>query len=136
MYRLAILLIFVGCASPTITHEDCNGCGGEIVSSLPVENGVYQLQLDTTRVQTFTMLTWDTNCGVSNRIQWDTDYKYRIGTDYVSLINPASMTDSEGVGRIIFGVWQEFKEMTITCYGGWTDSCGKHRLDSLKIKVN
>ena len=136
MYRLAFITIFVGCNSLTSTHESCHGCGGEIESELPKTDGIYQLQLDTTRVQTFTMLTWETNCGWSQRIQWDTDYQYRIGTDYVSLINPASMTDSEGVGRIIFGVWQEFKEMTITCYGGWTDSCGDHHLDSLKIKVN
>ena len=46
------------------------------------------------------------------------------------------MTDSEGIGRIIVGVWQEFKGYSITCYGGYSDSCGDHHLDSLKIKVN
>ena len=137
MYWLAIVtLIFFGCSNPITTNDSCHGCGGEIESSLPKVNGIYQLYLDTTRVQTFTMLTWETNCGWSNRIQWDTDYKYRINTDWVSLINPASMTDEDGVGRIIVGVWQEFKGYTITCYGGYSDSCGDHHLDSLKIKVN
>ncbi len=85
---------------------------------------------------TYEMLFAETNCGWSKRIAWDTNYQYRINTDYVSLVNPASMTDDEGVGRIIFGVWEPFIGYTITCYAGYVDECDQHHIDSIKIKIN
>ena len=81
------------------------------------------------------MLTWETNCGLNQKISWDTDYQYQIQTDWVSLVNPASMTDEDGIGKIIFGVWQDFKGYTITIYGGWTDDCGHHHHDSIRIQI-
>ena len=49
--------------------------------------------------------------------------------------NPASMTDEDGNGNIVFAVWEEFVDKTITIYGGYTDDCGHHFVDSLKVKV-
>ncbi len=45
------------------------------------------------------------------------------------------MTDEEGNGRIIFGVWEPFFDYTVTCYGGYIEDCENHHMDSLKIKV-
>ena len=135
MYLILIFILVIGCNNPLAHEDSCSECGGEITSSLPEENGIYQLQLDTTRVQTYTMLTWETNCGWSKKIQWDTNYKYRIGGQDINLINPASMTDSDGIGRIIFGVWQDFKGYTVTCYGGYLDDCDNVHQDSIKVKI-
>ena len=135
--QIVFLLFFFGCQLPTESADDCNDCGLYIYSELPQdENGVYQLSYDTNRVMTYTMLYAETNCGWSKRIAWDTNYQYRINTDWVSLVNPASMTDDEGVGRIIFGTWRDFIGYTITCYGGYVDECDNHYVDSIQIKVN
>ena len=59
---------------------------------------------------------------------------YELEYDSFS-INPASMTDENGGGQVVFAVWEEFIEKTITVYGGYTDECGHHFLDSIKVKV-
>ena len=45
------------------------------------------------------------------------------------------MTDEFGEGNIVFAVWEEFVGRTITIYGGYTDECGHHFIDSVKVKV-
>ena len=55
--------------------------------------------------------------------------------DLVSLVNPASMTDEFGEGRIIFGAWEPFIGYTVTVYCGYVDLCGVEYLDSLKISI-
>ena len=81
------------------------------------------------------MLFVETECGWSKKVSWDTNYQYKIENDWVSLVNPSSMTDENGLGRIIFGTWRDFIGYTITVYGGYTDECGVHHWDSLRIKV-
>ena len=81
------------------------------------------------------MLDATTDCGWSRHLQWDTDYKYLINTDWVSLVNPASMTDEEGEAHVMFAAWEEFVGHTVTAYCGYTDTCGVHHLDSLKIEI-
>ena len=139
MYIIFLLLLILGCSNPFTSDEvsdTCSGCKLEIHADLlQDENGVYQLPWNESLVQTYTTIYAKTDCGWSNKISWDTDYQYRIGTDWVSLINPASMTDEEGNGRIIFGAWEVFRGYTIGCYGGYTDECGNHHTDSLFIKI-
>ena len=108
----------------------------EIYCNLPQnEQGEYILQYNTNMVQTFTSIYAETDCGWSKRIAWDSNYKYRIGVDWVSLINPSSMTTDEGAAQITCGVWRDFIGYTITFYGGYMDDCKNHHMDSLKIKV-
>ena len=136
---LFVLVLLNGCSNPFGTDEvvdACSDCKLDVYCELPQdENGVYLLQWNDGLIQTYTTVFAETDCGWSRRIQWDTNYQYRIGVDWVSLINPASMTDDEGNGRIIFGVWEDFVGYTITCYGGYMDECDNHHVDSLRIKI-
>ena len=91
---------------------------------------------DTNRVMTYEMLYVETECGLHTKVSWDTDYQYRIESDWVSLVNPSSMTDEDGIGRVIFGTWRDFIGYTIKTYGGYTDECGVHYVDSISIKIN
>ena len=69
-------------------------------------------------------------------IQWDSDHMYQIVPgQWTSIVNPASMTDEDGKGKIVFAVWEEFIGRTVTIYGGYTDDCGHHFVDSVKVKV-
>ena len=138
MKRLLIIvgLFLIGCED---TREpDCGECGLDIyaINLQEVEDGHYTLEYDENLVQTYTMLSAETECGWSQHLQWDTDYQYLIETDWVSLVNPSSMTDENGIGSVIFGTWEEFIGNTITVYCGYTDDCENHHLDSLKIKIN
>ena len=53
----------------------------------------------------------------------------------MSLVNPASMTDENGNAQIIFAAWEPFIGYTIEVFGGYTDDCGVHHWDSIKITI-
>ena len=130
-----IILLIVGCNTITQpTEQNCN-CSLYIYSNLPTQNGVYQLTFNDSYVQTFTHLYVETECGLHTKVSWDTNYQYRINTDWVSLVNPSSMMDEDGNGTIVFGVWEEFIGDTISVYCGYTDDCGNHFVDSLLINI-
>lgn len=133
---LIIGILVIGCSDfNPMASEDC-GCGLEIYSDeLDITNGIYELEYNGDYVQTFTTLNATTDCGWSQHLLWDTNYQYRIGIDWVSLVNPASMTDEDGNGQVVFGVWEDFVNDVVTVYCGYRDECGVHHLDSLKIKV-
>ena len=141
MVRILLLLFLIvsGCSNPFNSEEvvdACSDCKLDVYCELPQdENGVYLLQWNDGLVQTYTTVFAETDCGWSRRIQWDTNYRYNIGGQDIRLINNASMTDDEGNGRIIFGVWEPFIGYTITCYGGYMDDCNNHHVDSLRIKI-
>ena len=139
---LIIGILVIGCSDFNATMpEGCDGCGLEIYSDdldIDSANGIYELEFDTSYgegIQTFTTLNASTDCGWSRHLLWDTDYQYRIGIDWVSLVNPASMTDEGGDAKIIFGVWEDFVNDVVTVYCGYSDECGVHHLDSLKIRI-
>ena len=134
---LTLSLIVIGCSDNSLgPQEDCSSCGLEISSNLPQSNGIYELEYDSDLAQTYTVLNCQTDCGWSKHVQWDSDYQYQIVPgQWTSLVNPASMTDENGDGQVVFAVWEEFIEKTITIYGGYTDECGNHFLDSIKVKV-
>jgi hypothetical protein len=138
---LIIGILVIGCSDfNPMTSDDC-GCGLEIYSDeldIDSTDGIYELEFDTNYgegVQTFATLNASTDCGWSQHLLWDTNYQYRIGIDWVSLVNPASMTDEDGNGQVVFGVWEDFVNDVVTVYCGYRDECGVHHLDSLKIKV-
>ena len=85
--------------------------------------------------QTYSVLSCTTECGVNQHIQWDSDWQRQISGEWTSLVNPASMTDEDGNGKIVFAVWEEFIGETITIYGTYTDDCGNNFLNSVKVKV-
>jgi hypothetical protein len=130
-----ILLLIVGCNSITEPIEQNCNCRIDVYSNLPKQNEIYELTFNDSYVQTFTQLYVETECGLHTKVSWDTNYQYRINTDWVSLVNPSSMTDEDGDGIIIFGVWEEFIGDTISVYCGYTDDCGNHHLDSIKIFI-
>jgi hypothetical protein len=129
-----VFLFLIGCED---TREPgCGGCGLEIYSSLDTAStGNYLLEYNEDLAQTYIILHATTECGWSQHLQWDTDYQYLINTDWVSLVNPASMTDEDGDANVMFATWEEFIGHTITVYCGYTDDCGVHHLDSLKITI-
>tara|TARA_S200000501_G_scaffold325829_1_gene323938 strand:- start:161 stop:616 length:456 start_codon:yes stop_codon:yes gene_type:complete len=135
---LIFLLIIVSCENPfTPETDECNECGISIFCNLPKdESGIYQMTYDTNRVMTYEMLFMETECGLSNHIRWDTNYRYRFGGQDLRLVNPSSMTDDEGIGRVMFGVWKDFIGYTIGVYGGYSDECENQHLDSIFIKIN
>ena len=139
MQRLLFLigLLVIGCSNPImsdVSEEDCE-CVFDITSTLPSIDGIYQLEFNNNLQQTYSVLDISTECGWAQHIMWESDYMYQIGTDWVSLVNPSSMTDEDGDAHIVFAVWEEFVDKTITIYGGYTDDCGHHFVDSLKVKV-
>ena len=137
MKRLFLILgiLVIGCSdSNPIASEDCD-CGLEISSTLPYDNGSYKLEYNENLAQTYTVLDATTECGWSQHLQWDTNYQYRINTDWVSLVNPASMTDEDGNAHVMFAAWEEFIGETVKVYCGYMDDHGHHFLDSLKIEV-
>ena len=89
----------------------------------------------TSLAQTYTMLGATTDCGISRTVQWDTDYKYRIQHDLVSLVNPGSMTDEMERVRLCLLLGKPFIGYTVTVYCGYVDLCGVEHLDSLKITI-
>ena len=130
-----LFLIYWGCEEES---ESCNSdCIIDIYSELPINSdGVYELPWNETLVTTYSHLYVETECGLHTRVQWDSDYQYEIVEgQWVSLINPSSMTDEDGDGIIIFGVWEVFIGDTISVYCGYTDDCGNHHLDSIKIFI-
>ena len=138
MKRLLLILgiLVTGCSDFNPTEsEDCD-CGLEISSDLPQSNGVYELEFNENLAQTYSILSCSTECGWSQHIQWDSNYQYEIVPgQWTSLVNPASMTDEDGNGNIVFAVWEAFIDETIIIYAGYTDDCGHHFTDSINIKV-
>ena len=49
------------------------------------------------------------------------------------LLNPDHVGD--GNAKIVFAVWEEFINETVTIYGGYMDDHGHHKVDSVKVYV-
>jgi len=131
---LIIWMLVVGCSNPMISEDDCE-CKFEISSTLPSNNGIYQLEFNDNLAQTYSVLDVETECGQSQHIMWESNYMYQMGSDWVSLVNPSSMTDEDGNAKIVFAVWKEFINKTITIYGGYVDDHGHQRIDSVRVYV-
>tara|TARA_Y100001970_G_C14117715_1_gene794548 strand:+ start:83 stop:487 length:405 start_codon:yes stop_codon:yes gene_type:complete len=132
------MLILTSC-DEILEDETCSSdCRINIYSDLPLDSsGVYQLTWNPSLVTTYSHLYVETQCGLNTNVQWDSDYQYEIVEGQsTSLINPASMTDEYGNGTIVYGVWEEFIGYTVTFYGGYTDHCDNHFVDSVRVKVN
>lgn len=137
-YFLLVSLFLIGCSDSSLgPQEDCF-CGLDISSvSLPqVAEDTYVLEYDSSLAQTYSVLDFQTECGWSQHIQWDSDHMYQIVPgQWTSIVNPASMTDENGEGHIVFAVWEAFIGRTVTIYGGYTDVCGHHFVDSVKVRI-
>ena len=135
---LIIGILIIGCSdfnAVLSSEEEYCECGLEITSTLPKDNGIYELEYNADLAQTYSILDATTDCGWSQHIQWDSNYQYQIQEQWVSLVNPASMTDSDGNAKIVFAVWEDFVGDTIIIYGGYTDNHDHHYFNSVKIKI-
>ena len=135
---LLIGLFLIGCSDNFEPAPDCNDCGLELyASNLQIESdGSYKLEYNQDLTQTYTMLGATTDCGWSQHLQWETDYQYQITEgQWTSLVNPGSMTDENGDAHVMFSAWEDFIGYTVTVQCGYTDECGVHYLESIKIKV-
>ena len=130
---LFIGLIYLSCEDKKNEADPCADCGMEITSDLPLVGGVYQLTYNPG--QTYQTLYAETDCGWAKNIGWASDYMYQLMGQWVMLVNPGSMTDENGDAQVIFTVWEDFIGTTITIYGGYTDECEVHHVDSIKVKV-
>ena len=136
MIRLFLSLIFlvIGCSNPIAVEEDCE-CVFEITSTLPSIDGVYQLEFNHNLQQTYSVLDITTECGWAQHISWESKEIYQIGYDWINLVNSSSMTDEDGNAHIVFAVWEEFIDSTITIYGSYIDDHGHEKIDSVKVEV-
>jgi len=136
MIRLFLSLVFlvIGCSNPIAVEEDCE-CVFDITSTLPSNDGVYQLEFNHNLQQTYSVLDITTECGWAQHIVWESKEIYQIGYDWINLVNPSSMTDEDGNAHIVFAVWEEFIDSTITIYGSYTDDHGHAKMDSVKVYV-
>ena len=135
---LLIGLFLIGCSDNFEPAPDCNDCGLELyASNLQMDSdGSYKLEYNQDLTQTYTMLGATTDCGWSQHLQWETDYQYQITEgQWTSLVNPGSMTDENGDANVMFSAWEDFIGYTVTVQCGYTDECGVHYLESIKIKV-
>ena len=107
-----------------------------LVSLFVLHCSSYKLEYNQDLTQTYTMLDATTDCGWSQHLQWETDYQYQITEgQWTSLVNPGSMTDENGDAHVMFSAWEDFIGYTVTVQCGYTDECGVHYLESIKIKV-
>ena len=137
MNRLLLIGLFlVGC-SKFEPESDCGGCGLEIyaVNLTEVSSDVYKMEYNSDLAQTYTMLGATTECGWSQHLRWDTNYKYRIGGQDLPLVNPGSMTGDDGEANVMFAVWEPFIGHTVKVYCGYEAECGTQFIDSLSIMV-
>ena len=98
---VGLFLIVIGCEDTR--EQSCDGCGLDVyaVDLQEIGDGQYTLEYNENLAQTYTMLGAETECGWSQHLQWDTNYQYQINTDWVSLVNPGSMTDEEGSAKCV-----------------------------------
>ena len=138
MNRLFLIGLFlIGCSNTFEPESDCGGCGLEIyaVNLTEVSSDVYKMEYNSDLAQTYTMLGATTECGWSQHLRWDTNYKYRIGGQDINLVNPGSMTGDDGDANVMFAVWEPFIGYTVKVYCGYEAECGTQFLDSLSIMI-
>jgi len=128
-------LFLIGCED--LREPDCGECGLEVYAHglEQYSPDLYIMEYDEELSQTYTLLSAETECGWSQHIEWATDYQYLINTDWVSLVNPASMTDEEGNAKVVFGAWEDFVGYTVGVYAGYTDECGVHHTKKIRITI-
>ena len=134
---IPLISFFIGCTNPLIGDTCESGCSINIYSELPQnEDGVYQLNWNPNLVMTYSHLYVETECGLHTKVSWDSDTLYKLSSvDWTNLINPSSMTDEDGKGTIVYGVWEDLRGSTITFYGGYVDDCDNHFVDSVKVFI-
>ena len=118
-YPLLIATLFVlniGCEDLLKKNKCKSDCSINIFSELPINsNGIYELNWNPNLVTTYSHLYVNTECGLHTKVSWDSDTQYQLSTvDWTNLINPSSMTDEDGNGTIVFGVWEDHIGSTIT----------------------
>ena len=127
-------LFLIGCED--LREPDCGSCGLDVYAFelQELSDGHYELEYNESLAQTYTMLGATTDC-VSEKLRWDTDYQYRINSDWVSLVNPGSYTDDDGDANVMFSAWQPFIGYTVKVFCGYQDECGVQYMDSLSIRI-
>ena len=137
IFLFSLIFFFIGCTNPLMDNTCKSDCSINIYSELPQdEDGVYILNWNPNLVMTYSHLYVETECGLHTKVSWDSDYQFEIVEDqWISLINPASMTNEQGEGTIVYGVWSPFIGETITLYGGYVDDCDNHFVDSVKVFI-
>ena len=75
-----------------------------------------------------------TNTEGYNNIYWDSYNGIMYSGEFVSCVNPSSMTNN-GIAQTIMAVWEEMIGDTLTIYAGFCDWCQIHHIDSLSVVI-
>ena len=98
------------------------------------ENGYYKIEWLEGYTQTFTTLNAVTNTEGYNNIYWDSYNGIMYSGEFVSCVNPSSMTNN-GIAKTVMAVWEEMIGDTITVYAGFCDWCQIQHIDSLSVVI-
>ena len=142
MRVIVILLIIVGCNSPTSDDNEEESCESDLYLDISApslaldENNFYHIEWLEGYTQTFSTL--DANTGSSfliQKIYWGCDKGITYADEPVDCVNPASYTDN-GVAHTVMSVWEVMINDTITVYAGYYDDCSNELRDSIKVVVD
>ena len=147
-----IYTLLVGCdVERIIGVEDCTTFLGydylEVSApSLQMDdNGYYHMEWLEGYTQTFSTLNADTQANENEilKVTWSSDSGIYYTNNWVSSVNPASYTGSDGVAHTVLGVWEEQIGDTITVYaqllnftGYFSEDCHEEYMDSIKVVVD
>jgi len=92
---ILLLLLTMGCSENSL--QPIKEVEVEIDVRLPIEDGFYRLEIDTTKHQTLHRIDGDINPNIQyKRIEWMSNLSWMDRGEYVPTINERSYTDSNG----------------------------------------
>ena len=136
-YLHIVLLVLVfswSCEDQSQNKENCN-FSPSLYSSLPYNNGAYELELDQSSIQTFTTIFLDIGSEVVKKVEFASDVVVQVGSQWFDLVNTTSYTRSDGTTQTTLGVFEQNVGEIINIYCGFYDDCGNHYTDQIIIRV-
>ena len=135
-----IYVLLTGCDVENPLVNEYQECESDFIMNVEApeleldENGYYKMEWIEGYSQTFTTLNAVTNTEGYNKIYWNSEYGIEYNGEFVSCVNPSSMTNN-GIAQTIMAVWEEMIGDTLTIYAGFCDWCQIQHTDSLSVVI-